>query len=46
MHGAIPPLQKVLNGIKAIGSACKKLKRWVFDQLSKQLKIQLTIENG
>ncbi len=41
-----PPLQKVLNGIKAIGSACGKLKRWVFDQLSKQLKIQLTIENG
>jgi len=41
-----PSLQKVLSGIKAIGSACKKLKRWVFDQLSKQLKIQLTIENG
>jgi len=41
-----PPLQKILNGIKAIGSACGKLKRWAFDQLSKQLKIQLTIENG
>ena len=41
-----PPLQKVLNGIKAIGSACGKLKRWVFDQLSKQLKTQLTIEMG
>lgn len=36
-----PPLQKVLNGIRAIGSACKKLKRWVFDQLSKQLKTQI-----
>jgi len=41
-----PSLQKVLSGIKAIGSACEKLKRWVFDQLSKQLKVQLSIENG
>ena len=41
-----PPLQKVLKGIKAIGSACEKLKRWIFDQLSKQLKTQLTIEIG
>ena len=41
-----PSLQKILSGIKAIGSACKKLKRWVFDQLSKQLKVQLSIKNG
>ena len=41
-----PPLQKVLDRIKAIGSACRKLKRWVFDQLSKQLKTQFTIEIG
>lgn len=41
-----PPLQKVLNGIKAIGSACDTLKRWMFDQFSKKLKTPLTIEIG
>jgi hypothetical protein len=41
-----PSLQKVLNGIKAIGSACNTLKRWIFDQFSKKLKTPLTIEIG
>ena len=41
-----PPLQKVLKGTKAIGSACKRLKRWIFDQMSNKLKTPLTIEIG
>ena len=31
-----PFLNSILKGVKAIGSACKKLKRWVFDQLLKK----------
>ena len=31
-------LSSILIGIKAIGSACKKLKRWVFNQLLKGVK--------
>jgi len=33
-----PFLSSILKGIKAIGSACKKLKRWVFNQLIKKSK--------
>jgi SRSO17 transposase len=33
-----PFLNSILKGIKAIGSACKKLKRWVFDQLLRKSK--------
>ena len=33
-----PFLSSILQGVKAIGSACKKLKRWVFDQLLKKSK--------
>lgn len=33
-----PFLSSILKGIKAIGSACKKLKRWVFNQLLKGFK--------
>jgi hypothetical protein len=33
-----PFLNCILKGIRAIGSACKKLKRWVFDQLLKKSK--------
>jgi hypothetical protein len=35
-----PFLSSILKGIKGIGSACKKLKRWVFDQLLKESKEQ------
>jgi len=35
-----PFLSPILKGVKAIGSACKKLKRWVFDQLLKESKEQ------
>jgi len=35
-----PFLNTILNGIRAIGSACKKLKRWVFDQLLGKSKEQ------
>ena len=41
-----PHLQKVLNKINVIGSACEKLKRWVFDQMSNQLKTPLIVEIG
>jgi len=41
-----PHLQKVLNKINAIGSACERLKRWVFDQMSNKLKTPLIIEIG
>jgi hypothetical protein len=33
-----PFLNGILKGIKAIGSACKRLKRWVFDRLSGRKK--------
>ena len=33
-----PFLSSILKGVIAIGSACKKLKRWVFDQLVKKSK--------
>ena len=33
-----PFLSSILKGINAVGSACKKLKRWVFDQLVKRAK--------
>jgi len=33
-----PFLNSILKGVQAIGSACKKLKRWVFDQLLKKSK--------
>jgi len=35
-----PFLNSLLDGIRAIGSACKKLKRWVLDQLLKKSKEQ------
>ena len=33
-----PFLNRLLDGVRAIGSACKKLKRWVFSQLLGKLK--------
>jgi len=33
-----PFLNRILNGIKAIGSICKQLKRWVFDQFLKNTR--------
>ena len=33
-----PFLSSILKGVKAVGSACKKLKRWVFDRLLKKSK--------
>jgi hypothetical protein len=33
-----PFLNHLLNGIKAIGSICKRLKRWVFEQFTKESK--------
>ena len=33
-----PFLNRLLKGVRAIGSACKKLKRWVFSQLLGKLK--------
>jgi SRSO17 transposase len=33
-----PFLNRLVNGVRAIGSACKKLKRWVFNQLLRNLK--------
>ncbi len=33
-----PFLCSILKGIQAVGSACKKLKRWVFNQLLKKSK--------
>ena len=33
-----PFLSSILKGIKAIGSSCKKIKRWVFDHLMKESK--------
>jgi SRSO17 transposase len=35
-----PFLNSLLDGIKAIGSVCKKLKRWVLDQLLRKSKEQ------
>jgi hypothetical protein len=35
-----PILTALLNGVRAVGSVCKRLKRWVFNQLSGRLKEQ------
>ena len=35
-----PSFTILLNGVRAIGSMCKRLKRWVFDQLVRRLKEQ------
>jgi SRSO17 transposase len=35
-----PSFTILLNGVRAIGSVCKRLKRWVFDQLVGRLKEQ------
>ena len=40
-----PFLIKILNGVKAIGSACKRLKRWVFDKFSKFSKKHLAFQS-
>ena len=40
-----PFLNHLLNGVRAIGSACKKLKRWVFDQFSKISKKHTTSQS-
>lgn len=35
-----PYLNILLNGVRAVGSVCKRLKRWVFHQLAGRLKEQ------
>ena len=35
-----PSLNTLLNGVRAIGSVCRRLKRWVFNQLLGKLKGQ------
>jgi hypothetical protein len=40
-----PFLNHLLDGIKAIGSICKRLKRWVFDRFSKKSKKHSAIQS-